>query len=84
MITVSSNGTMAGTGIVWASVAGCGSAWKAKCPGALYAWDATDVTKGSIWHSADAHMYAKYSPPMVANGKVYLATWSGTLVVYGM
>jgi outer membrane protein assembly factor BamB len=84
MITISSNGTMPGTGIAWANVPMCGSAWKAKCPGALYAWDATDVTKGSIWHSADMHTYAKYSPPTVANGKAYVATWSGTLVVYGL
>ena len=89
MITVSSNGTMAGTGIVWALLPLCGDAWKATCPGSLYAWDATDITKTSLWNStltaADAPgEYAKYSPPTVANGKVYVATWSGTLVVYGL
>jgi outer membrane protein assembly factor BamB len=89
MITVSSNGTMPGTGIVWALLPLCGNAWKATCPGALYAWDATDVTKKSLWNStinaADAPgEYAKYSPPTVANGKVYVATWSGNLEVYGL
>jgi outer membrane protein assembly factor BamB len=89
MITVSSNGTMPGTGIVWALLPLCNNAWKATCKGALYAWDATDITKMSLWNStlsaADAPgEYAKYSPPTVANGKVYAATWSGTLAVYGL
>jgi hypothetical protein len=89
MITVSSNGTMAGTGIVWALLPLCGNAWKATCMGGLYAWDATDITKMSLWNSAlnpgDAPgEYAKYSPPTVANGKVYVATWSGSLAVYGI
>jgi hypothetical protein len=89
MITVSSNGTMAGTGIVWALLPLCGDAWKATCMGGLYAWDAADITKKSLWNSAinpgDAPgEYAKYSPPTVANGKVYVATWSGTLAAYGI
>jgi outer membrane protein assembly factor BamB len=89
MITISSNGTTAGTGIVWALLPLCNDAWKATCKGALYAWDATDITKMSLWSStldpADAlGEFAKYSPPTVANGKVYAATWSGTLAVYGL
>ena len=89
ILTVSSNGTTAGTGIVWAFLPACKSAWKATCPGALYAWDATDIAKPSLWNStlnaADAPgEYAKYSPPTVVNGKVYVATWSGSLVVYGL
>jgi outer membrane protein assembly factor BamB len=90
-IQISSNGTMPGTAVAWANVAMCGSAWKTKCAGALYAWDATDVTKGSLWHSTDTHYYAKHSPPTVANGRVYVLTWpdntgaaTPTLLMYGM
>ena len=88
IVTVSSNGTMAGTGIVWALLPVCGNAWKAVCPGALYAFDASDITKPSLWNSGqDAHAFgsfAKFSPPTVVNGVVYAATWSGTLLAYGL
>jgi hypothetical protein len=89
MVTVSSNGTAADTGIVWGLVPLCTGNGKGACKGALYAWDATDITKPSLWNStknaADAlGDYAKYSPPTVANGKVYAASWSGALMVYGL
>jgi outer membrane protein assembly factor BamB len=61
----------------------------ATATGALYAYDAADVSKPSLWNStldsADAvGTFAKFSPPTVANGKVYLATFSGRLLVYGL
>lgn len=88
IFTVSSNGTTAGTGIVWASIPN-GDAWHATVPGFLYAFDASNVARASLWSSnlvaADAlGSYAKYSPPIVANGKVYVATFSGKLQVYGL
>ena len=57
--------------------------------GALYAYDAADVSKASLWNSTldakdDVGNFAKFSPPTVANGKVYLATFSGKLQVYGL
>jgi hypothetical protein len=87
--TVSSNGTTAGTGILWATVPTIGDAWHGTAVGVLYAFDASDVTKHSLWSSnlngSDAlGTYAKYSPPTVANGKVYVATFSGQLRVYGL
>jgi hypothetical protein len=87
--TVSSNGATAGTGIVWATMPVFGDAWHGTATGALYAFDASNVAKASLWNSnltsADTlGTYAKYSPPMVANGKVYVATFSGELRVYGL
>ncbi|MES1209941.1 MAG: hypothetical protein ABUS79_28730, partial [Pseudomonadota bacterium] len=84
-----SNGAMPGTGIVWASVPLVGDAWHATATGALYAFDAADLTKASLWNSnlnaADnLGTFAKYSPPIVANGKVYVATFSNKLQVYGL
>ena len=86
IFTLSSNGAMPGTGIVWGSVPVSGDAWHATATGTLHAIDATTLM--SIWNSgsgADAlGTYAKYSPPMVANGKVYVATFAGKLQVYGL
>lgn len=88
IFTVSSNGATPGTGIVWASVP-LGDAWHMTVPGFLYAFDASNVARASLWNStmvaADSlGNYAKYSPPTVANGKVYVATFSGKLQVYGL
>jgi hypothetical protein len=88
IFTVSSNGATAGTGIVWATVP-LADAWHMTVPGFLYAFNASNVAGPSLWNSslvpADAlGNYAKYSPPTVANGKVYVATFSGKLQVYGL
>jgi hypothetical protein len=89
IFTVSSNGTTAGTGLVWATVPLIGDAWHATATGALYAFDATNVARASLWNSnldpADnLGTFAKYSVPIVANGKVYVGTFSGKLRVYGL
>jgi outer membrane protein assembly factor BamB len=88
MITISSNGTLAGTGVLWALIPTSGDAWHSTSPGALYAFDASDVTKPSLWNSGldttTFGTYAKFSPPTVANGKVYAATFSNQLNVYGL
>jgi outer membrane protein assembly factor BamB len=86
---VSSNGAVPGTGILWASMPMVGDAWHATATGALYAFDAADVSKPSLWNSMlapadNVGTYAKYSAPIVANGKVFLATFSGKLLAYGL
>jgi outer membrane protein assembly factor BamB len=50
--------------------------------GALRAFDASDVSKGELWDSEDTGnendrlgQFAKFCPPTVANGKVYVATF---------
>ena len=60
--------------------------------GALVAYDATAVTKGrmkQLFHSDanpanDLGNFAKYATPVVANGKVYVATFSKKVVQYGL
>ncbi len=54
----------------------------------LRAFDANDVTK-ELWNSGqnsadNPGYYAKFSSPTVANGHVYLATFSKQVVVYGL
>jgi hypothetical protein len=88
-LSISANGSTSGTGILWASMPYSGISNPGPVPGILYALDATDLTT-VLWSSQlDAGRdavgnYAKFVPPTVANGKVYLATFSGELVVYGL
>ena len=88
-MTISSNGITAGTGIVWANLPWNGDANQAVVPGVLRAFDATDMTK-ELWNSHqsvardDFGNYAKYCPPVVTNGKVYMATFSNQVVAYGI
>jgi hypothetical protein len=93
IFTVSSNGTTAGSGIVWSTVSyGPGSnAWHGTATGELIAFDANDVSQAPLWRSGRGATgpdklgtLAKFSPPLVANGKVYVATFSGKLQVYGL
>jgi hypothetical protein len=92
IITLSSNGKTSGTGILWATMATLDGVdtWHNIFPGTLYAFDAEDVTK-ELWNSETnpgdkLGPFAKFCPPMVANGKVYVGTASSTnaLRVYGL
>jgi hypothetical protein len=91
-LVVSSNGTMPGAGVVWGVHPVQGNANSAVVHGALVAYDATAVANGKLkqlFHS-DANPannmgnFAKYSTPVVANGKVYVGTFSNKVVQYGL
>jgi hypothetical protein len=89
VLSVSSNGTTAGTGILWASYAYTGDAEHDVSPGILRAFDASDITK-ELWNNRQnaardgAGNYAKFASPTIANGHVYLPTFSNQVVVYGV
>ena len=89
MLAISANGTNAGTGILWGSHQFTGDANQAVRPGILHAYDAQDVSH-ELWNSEQFSVrdsvgsYAKFVPPTIANGKVYLATFSNRLNVYGL
>ena len=91
-LVVSSNGTTPGTGVVWGVYPTEGNANSAVVHGALVAYDAIAVTNGrmrQLFHS-DANPannlgnFAKYATPVVANGNVYVATFSNKVVQYGL
>ncbi len=95
-VVVSSNGDMPGTGIVWAAVTTNGDSWHNIARGGLIALDAMDPSK-KLWDSTvnstrdNLGNLAKFSPPTVANGKVYVnsfanvnATSPAFLRVYGL
>ncbi|MDB4928727.1 MAG: Pyrrolo-quinoline quinone [Myxococcaceae bacterium] len=88
MLAVSSNGSAAGSGVVWASIPIDMDANMMTVPGVLRAFDAADVTR-ELWNSertpADSlGSFAKFVIPTVAGGRVYMATFSNRLNVYGL
>ncbi|HEX8060963.1 MAG TPA: discoidin domain-containing protein [Cyclobacteriaceae bacterium] len=87
-LSVSSNGSDDASGILWASHAADGDANQSTRPGILHAFAANDITR-ELWNSSQYASdtpgnYAKFSCPTIANGKVYLASFSNALVVYGL
>ena len=84
IISGSSNGTLVGTGILWAlrftdNVNG---------NGLLEAYDARDIRK-LLWSSKtmtanNLGLYPKFNYPVVANGKVYVCSQSKKIYVYGL
>lgn len=90
ILALSANGDAAGTGVLWATGVTSGDAENnPPTPGALYAFDAGNVAT-QLWNSnmnaaRDAFgNFAKFVPPLVANGRVYVATWSKQVAVYGL
>jgi hypothetical protein len=92
-LVVSSNGITPNTGVVWGVYPTQGNANAEIVHGALVAYDATTVLNGGrlrqLFHSDanpanDLGNFAKYATPVVANGKVYVATFSNKVVQYGL
>ncbi len=81
MLAVSANGSKAGTGIVWAAVPLDGDANQQRgVKGIVLALDAQDVSR-TLWTSEQfaqrdrLGLFAKFTPPLVTNGKVFVATY---------
>ena len=88
-LSLSANGSAPGSGVVWASIPLNADAETQDVAGVLRAFDANNLSH-ELWNSqTDASrdslgLFAKYSPPTIANGKVYLSTFSNQLCVYGV
>ena len=88
--SVSSNGTTAGTAIIWAiDSTQYGSPGPGPGPAVLYAYDATNIAS-LLYNSAQAANNrdtagnaVKFAVPTIANGKVYIGT-STEVDVYGL
>lgn len=88
ILALSAHGTNAGSGIIWAAHQLNGDANQQVLPGILHAYNAQNVAT-ELWNSGQVARdavgnFAKFVPPTVANGKVYLATFSDRLNVYGL
>lgn len=88
ILSLSANGSTPGTGIVWASQP-VADANASTVPGILRAYDASNVAV-ELWNSQQnpgrdgVGNFAKFCPPTIADGKVFLATFSNELDVYGL
>ncbi|MCZ7358131.1 MAG: hypothetical protein O8C66_09445 [Candidatus Methanoperedens sp.] len=76
-MSISANGSIPGTGILWVSELNV-----------LHAFDASNL-QNELWNSEmnprdDIGEAAKFCPPTIANGKVYMASFSGGVAVYGL
>ncbi len=85
-ITVSANGNTPGSGIVWMTSA---DTFPLPSSGTLHAFDAGNLAS-ELWNSSvnssrdSLGTFMKFVNPTVANGKVYMATPDGQLIVYGL
>ena len=89
ILSLSANQQVPGTGILWAALSASGNPNNQTRPGMVRAYDAMDVTR-ELWNSEQNPTrdrlgnFSKFSAPTIANGKVYVATFSNRLVVYGV
>jgi outer membrane protein assembly factor BamB len=84
-LSISANGDH--DGILWTTSPLTKDALTATVQGVFRAFDA--ITLKLLWSSdvyapADTFNFAKFCPPTIANGKVYVATFSDRLNVYGL
>jgi hypothetical protein len=93
MLSLSADGKIAGTAILWASLPPFGNANHGSVDGLLTAYDAAQFDAQGrlvqLWHSHqnpndDPGIFAKFCCPTVANGKVFLATFSNEFQIYGL
>ena len=88
-LSISANGSQQGSGILWAGASLSQWASGVQIPGVLRAFDATNLAT-ELWDSTqnltrdDVGNFAKFNPPTIANGKVYVGSFSGQLQVYGL
>lgn len=90
MLSFSADGATPGTGIVWALHASVPHGERSPKPGILRAFDAQDLSR-ELWNSDQADggrdvlpTFPKFTCPTIANGKVYVATFSNEIEVYGL
>jgi hypothetical protein len=80
-LSISANGSQAGTGLVWAFHPYTGNANQKLVDGVLRVYDASDLTR-ERWNSRqnvdrdDLGPYPKFTWPTVAHGRVYAPTFS--------
>ena len=85
-MSVTSNGSVPASGILWVTTL---TSRPLPAPGVLRAFDAANVAN-ELWNSDMSGGrdtlggFSKFANPTVANGKVYVPTQSGQVVVYGL
>ncbi len=67
--------------VLWVSYPLGDGQWQ-NVPGRLAAFDAKTLQE--LWHDDGGYLFAKFTPPTVADGRVIRATLSGKVAVYGL
>jgi hypothetical protein len=86
-IAISANGGEPGSGILWLTTGD--HHLRGLAPGTIHALDALDLTH-ELWNSEMIFerdrlgAFAKFVAPTIANGRVYVPTFSNQLAVYGL
>ncbi|HLZ07133.1 MAG TPA: carbohydrate-binding domain-containing protein, partial [Chloroflexota bacterium] len=90
-MAVSANASTSGSGILWATTPTSQDANHAVVAGSLRAFNAegSGTSLPLLWDSTnltgqDMGNLAKYNPPLVAQGRVYIPTFSNVVNVYGL
>jgi len=95
LLSLSINGSRASTALLWATIPsgdGQDALTHSNVPGTLRVFAAGEVAR-ELWSSDGPERaflsdrlgrFAKNAPPLVADGRVYVATHSNTLAVYGL
>jgi hypothetical protein len=84
MLALSANGGQSGSGVLWATTMGTSTPTMI-----LHAFDATNLSN-ELWNNTmvptrdDFGNFSKFDPPLIANGKVYVPTFSSRVAVYGL
>jgi len=87
-LTVSADGTKAGTGVVWGTLTVSRSADHGNAAGVLRAYDAETLEE--LWNSEQQAKrdrlgtLVKFTPPTVVNGRVYVPNYDNAVNVYGL
>jgi outer membrane protein assembly factor BamB len=93
ILSLTADGKKLGTAILWASLPPFDNANHGSVDGILTAYDATQFDSQGrlvqLWHSHqnpndDPGIFAKFCCPTIADGKVFLATFSNKLRIYGL
>lgn len=85
-MAISANGAQDGTAILWETTGDRSSSLR---PGTLHAYDASNLAN-ELWNSDMANgpdflgTFAKFARPTIANGKVYVPTFSDSVTIYGL
>jgi hypothetical protein len=88
-ISISANGNDPASGIVWAMTPGENDSWVRPAALRAYAASSTGIFQ-QLWTDADpstangGYFWGKFSQPLIANGKVYVPTYSNEVLVYGL
>jgi hypothetical protein len=87
MLALSSNGTTPGSAVLWATIPKNGDANQAVVPGSFVVFDATTIVNTNELKTLfvfDYNFFSKFCPPVVANGKAYVATFGNSVLQFGL